>query len=166
MGKSGMTGRHLPSNQTVVWLTPPNILQALGEFDLDPCACSEPRPWPTAKMHCTAEDDGLSFPWFGRVWLNPPYGNPSIVGPWMRRMAKHGQGTALIFARTETALFHETVWGAASAIMFLRGRLFFCRSDGILANNNAGAPSCLIAYGADDAARLAASSLDGKFVRL
>lgn len=36
---------------TQVWLTPLPLLRALGPFDLDPCACAEPRPWPTAALH-------------------------------------------------------------------------------------------------------------------
>lgn len=149
-----------------VWLTPPAILAALGPFDLDPCACSLPRPWSTAVVHLTREENGLAFPWFGRVWLNPPYGGPSIVGPWMQRMAQHNHGTALTFARTETDLFHETVWQAATAILFLRGRLHFHRADGLRATANAGAPSCLIAYGQDDAAALRTSGIAGHLVTL
>ena len=41
--------------------------------------------------------------------MNPPYGPPPVIGPWMRRMAAHGHGTALIFARTETAIFSTCV---------------------------------------------------------
>ena len=50
------------------WLTPPEILKALGSFDLDPCAPIA-RPWETAAAHYTAEDDGLRKPWAGRVLL-------------------------------------------------------------------------------------------------
>lgn len=53
------------------WLTPPEILRALGEFDLDPCA-PVVRPWETAARHYTVQDDGLALPWEGRVWCNPP----------------------------------------------------------------------------------------------
>ena len=155
-----------PVNVNDEWLTPPEILAALGEFDLDPSACREPRPWPTAKQHYTIFDNGLRKPWRGRVWLNPPYGGPSIVGPWMRRMADHGHGTALIFARTETALFFETVWRSASACLFLEGRLFFCYADGRKARNNSGAPSVLIAYGQHDADILERCGLPGAFVKL
>lgn len=31
------------------WLTPPHVLKALGEFDLDPCAPIT-RPWEIAKL--------------------------------------------------------------------------------------------------------------------
>ena len=55
------------------WLTPPEIVKSLGEFDLDPCSPIE-RPWDTAKNHFTINDNGLIQNWFGRVWCNPPYG--------------------------------------------------------------------------------------------
>lgn len=51
------------------WLTPPEILVALGEFDLDPCA-PVVRPWPTAKHHFTVEDDGLNQSWYSLAELN------------------------------------------------------------------------------------------------
>jgi hypothetical protein len=167
---TGMGGHHLPVFEKDEWLTPPSIIDALGgpaSFDLDPCAPIE-RPWPMARNHWTKLDNGLLMHWEGRLWFNPPYGGPSIVGPWMRRMASHGRGTALIFARTETELFHETVWNAATAVFFFRGRLFFHHADGRRADNNAGAPSCLVAYGLEDAAKLESSApgLRGKFLWL
>ena len=157
-------GHQSARSETCVWLTPPEIIGALGPFDLDPCACSEPRPWPTAKHHYTAEDNGLAQPWSGRAWLNPPYGPPPIIGPWMRRMAAHGHGTALIFARTETAVFFETVWQAATAVLFIEGRLHFHYPDGRRAKANSGAPSVLVAYGEEDARRLKQSGIAGHFV--
>jgi hypothetical protein len=164
--KTGMAAHHLPTFETEVWLTPPPILEALGPFDLDPCACSEPRPWPTASVHYTRRDNGLHKPWHGRVFLNPPYGAPPIVMPWLARMADHHHGTALIFARTETDAFHEHIWASASAILFLRGRLFFHRPDGTRADHNAGAPSCLVAYGSADVHTLSRCGLAGHLVRL
>lgn len=145
------------------WLTPPRILAALGPFDLDPCAAPDPRPWPTAARHIARPGNGLLAAWEGRVWLNPPYSRD--VGSWMRRMASHGCGTALVFARTETSWFTESVWRAASAALFLHGRIHFCLPSGKPAAHNAGAPSVLAAYGEEDAERLRSSGLDGTFVR-
>lgn len=125
------------------WLTPKDILLPLGEFDLDPCA-SLPRPWDTAKNHYTIFDGGLLKPWFGRIWLNPPY---SDVPTWLSRLAAHGNGIALIFARTETEHFFDFGWDVADAMLFLKGRIYFCRPDGRPATANSGAPSVLIAYG-------------------
>ena len=145
------------------WLTPPEILDALGPFDLDPCAAPEPRPWPTAARHICLPDDGLAAPWSGRVWLNPPYSREAFA--WLRRMAAHGHGTTLTFARTETGWFVETIWQAATAVLFLHGRLYFHRADGIRAAANAGAPSVLAAYGEQDAKRLKDSGLPGTYVQ-
>ncbi len=162
----GIGGHQSPVADTVVWLTPPAILGALGPFDLDPCACAEPRPWPTAGVHYTEADDGLARPWFGRCWVNPPYGRPEVVGPWLARLAAHGRGTALIFARTETDVFFRHVWRAATACLFLEGRLHFHRADGRRAPSNAGAPSVLVAYGGEDAGRLSRSGIAGHLVPL
>lgn len=150
------------------WLTPPEIIDALGgpeSFDLDPCAPIK-RPWNMAKEHYTIADNGLLKQWQGRVWFNPPYGGPKIVGPWMRRMAEHGQGTTLIFARTETDIFFETVWNKATALLFLHGRLYFHHVDGTRASANAGAPSVLIAYGENDARILRDCDIEGQYIRL
>ena len=143
------------------WLTPPHILDALGPFDLDPCAPAAP-PWATATTRFSLPEDGLSRPWHGRVWLNPPYGRETAG--WMRKMARHAKGTALIFARTEVAFWHQWVWPYATAFLFLRGRLHFHHLDGARASATAGAPSVLIAYGQNDAQRLARSGLSGCFV--
>jgi phage N-6-adenine-methyltransferase len=144
------------------WLTPPSLIDALGPFDLDPCA-PRLRPWDTAARHYTIEDDGLRHEWSGRVWLNPPY---SQAARWLHRLAEHGQGTALIFARTETALWFEHVWPRASALLFIRGRLHFHYASGKRAPANSGAPSVLAAYGPQDAQMLAAVPIVGHFTLL
>lgn len=152
---------------TDIWLTPRWILDALGEFDLDPCSAPDTELWPTAREHITLPDDGLMHIWEGRVWLNPPYGRH--IGIWLERMALHNRGTALIFARTETTLFRQHVWRAATGLLFLDRRIVFHRPDGSLPDKTrgggqAGAPSVLVAYGADDADRLEHCGLRGSFV--
>lgn len=165
---TGMGGHQSSVMLKDEWLTPPEIIDALGgpeSFDIDPCS-PVVRPWPTAKAHFSIVDNGMTKPWHGRVWFNPPYGGPKIVGPWMRRMADHGTGIALTFARTETELFFETVWKRAAALLFLRGRLHFHHVDGRREDANAGAPSVLIAYGQRDAEILRDCKIAGQFVRL
>lgn len=149
---------------TEQWLTPPALIERLGPFDLDPCSLL-PRPWPTARAHYYHPIDGLAAPWRGRVWLNPPYSS-QIIGRWLQRLADHGVGTALIFARTETQPFFRQVWERATALLFLEGRLHFHYPDGSRARANGGAPSVLCAYGRLDADRLAGSELCGQFVPL
>lgn len=170
---AGIGGHHSARSTTDEWLTPPAILIALGgqlSFDLDPCA-PKVRPWPMARHHYTIDDNGLRQRWFGRVWMNPPYGR--AVGAWLGRIAAHGRGTALVFARTETAAFKQHVWPIASGVLFVFGRLDFLRVDGTPMPRkagkgaaNSGAPSVLIAYGADDLDILAHSGIDGHLVPL
>jgi hypothetical protein len=138
------------------WLTPPEILRALGTFDLDPCAPIV-RPWDTAENHYTVQDDGLNKPWSGRIWCNPPFGREAVK--WLRRMAEHGNGIALIPARTETAMFYETVWGLADAVLFIKGRPHFHFLSGERAPFNSGAPICLISYGESNTDSLICSGL-------
>ena len=145
------------------WITPKWIIDRLGPFTLDPCA-SDSQPWPCAMAHFTKAVDGLSQKWFGEVWLNPPYGRETTR--WLAKLAQHGFGTALIFARTETKMFFDHVWPKASALMFLQGRLVFCRPDGTPAEHNSGGPSVLIAYGDVSARRLQANQDMGAFVSL
>lgn len=149
--------------ETDIWLTPQPILSALGPFDLDPCACAEPRPWPTARRHIALPDNGLNTLWIGRVWLNPPYGED--VGDWVKRLAHHGEGTALVFARTETIWWHDWIWPYATALLFLKARVRFYNSQGVRARTGV-APSALIAYGTKDAEILRTCGLNGAYVPL
>jgi hypothetical protein len=143
------------------WLTPPWVLERLGPFDLDPCSPISP-PWDTARQHYSVLDNGLSKQWLGRVWCNPPYG--TVAAKWLGRCADHGNAIALIFARTETAMFFRHVWGRADGLLFLEGRLYFHHVTGSVARANSGAPSVLVAYGADNAECLRSCGIGGAWV--
>ena len=106
-------GSHQTSiGKTQVHITPRWIIEALGPFDLDPAA-ADPRPWDCAAVNYTERDDGLRQPWFGRPFLNPPFYR-YVVPLWIRKLARHGCGTALLHARTETDWF-EPIWESATA---------------------------------------------------
>lgn len=145
------------------WLTPPEILRVLGDFDLDPCA-PEDRPWPTAECHLTQFDDGLSMPWVGRVWLNPPF-NRYQRARWMEKMADHGNGIMLIPAATETEAFDRYVWKLADAVCFIKKRPHFHFVDGSRATLNCGTAIALVAYGEANVLALETASL-GTTLRL
>lgn len=162
MGK-GIGGHHSHDAGKDEWLTPPEVIAALGRFDLDPCSPVN-RPWPTADRHFTIIDNGLKKPWSGRVWCNPPYG--AAAADWLARCADHGDAVALIFARTETRMFFEHVWNKASALLFIEGRLHFHHVDGTRAAANSGAPSVLVAYGDRNVEALRGCGIPGAFVLL
>jgi DNA N-6-adenine-methyltransferase (Dam) len=145
---------HKPNEgATSEWWTPAQVFDAIGLwFDLDPCA----PPWPEAdwlpvENRFSLPEDGLSKPWTGLVWLNPPYGKET--GVWVRRLAEHGHGIALVFARTDVAWWHD-VLPRATAVCFVRGRVTFIAGAGQSAPGNSGGPSALIAFGEDCAASL------------
>jgi hypothetical protein len=144
------------------WLTPPEIIESLGNFDLDPCSPIN-RPWNTAKIHYTIEDNGLAKDWEGRVWCNPPYGKETFK--WLEKLHECGNGIALIFARTETIGFHKQIWEKADAIFFFQGRLRFHYVTGER-GDTANAPSCLVAYGKNNIEHIKYSGLKGKLVIL
>ena len=143
------------------WLTPPRIFQPLQPFDLDPCEPIDP-PWRIARGGYDMRHNGLVMPWKGFVWCNPPYGKETPK--WLAKMADHNNGIALIFARTDTRMFHDYIFNA-DAILFIKGRLSFYSVDGIK-GGTAGAPSCLVAWGQTAVTRLQTCGIHGKLVML
>lgn len=150
---------------TVEWITPPEIIDSLGNaFDLDPCAHPQ-QLYRTAQHMICPPADGLSVDWYGRVWLNPPYGSRVLV-KWLRKLAEHGNGIALVPSRTEVEeWFWPLIWEAAHAVFFFRGRLYFRCPDGSI-KGNAGHGSVLVAYGLMNVSRIRDSGLRGRLVRL
>lgn len=144
---TAMLGPHRKAKGDDTWLTPPWLLDALGNFDLDPC-CPPNMPWRTADIMLTEEDDGLNAEWHGRVWLNPPYGKG--IGDWLDKLARHGRGVALCFARTDTQ-WAQDAFNKCHSVLFIKGRLAFHYGNGVVAESSAGAPSMLLAYSSDEA---------------
>lgn len=114
------------SNENDEWYTPSWIFKALSiEFDLDPCSPGSPPSSVTAKRHLTKVENGLTAAWEGAVWLNPPF---SYKRAWYERLVKHGNGIALMPARTETHDL-QTYMQAAQALLFMKGRIYFERGQ-------------------------------------
>lgn len=142
------------------WLTPPYIFKPLQPFDLDVCQPINP-PWKIASRGFNELDDGLRKDWHGFVWCNPPYGKETIK--WVQRMNTHRNGIALIFARTDTKMFHDFCF-SADAILFIRGRVSFCDVNGIK-QGSSGAPSCLLGWGEEAVKRLENCGIEGKLIK-
>ena len=151
------------TNPSDEWYTPPSIFSKLGHFDLDPCAATEPL-WKIADTNYSAIDDGLSRPWFGRVWLNPPYSRP-LLERFVERMADHGNGIALLFNRCDCKLFQDLIFKKADGILFLKGRVKFYSVNGEQ-NGPAGCGSVLIAFGKHNAEILRQCGMPGRFFYL
>lgn len=184
-----MGGHHSRVPTTVEWLTSPATIEKLGGWqanDRDPCAPIE-QPYPTARETWTIVDDGLKKRWDPKesFWLNPPY-TDGVVELWLSMLADHGNGIAMIFARTDTEAFHRFGWQRAHAMLFQRGRENFHYGEAVThlvwrkgrptpgrtfmpgdrAPKNSGAPTVFIAYGERQAERLADCGIEGRFVPL
>ena len=141
--------------------TPPYIFAGIPlTFDLDP-ASPLSGPVTPARHHYTLEQDGLAQPWFGMVWLNPPY-NRWEIGKWLAKLAEHGSGIALVYARTDTAWFQDH---PPDSLLLLRGRVRFIERKGSSTVSGA-SPYALMAYGEEAVEGLARSALKGCFYRL
>jgi len=128
-----VTAAALLSSASPDWWTPPHILEAArealgGRIDLDPCANDGPPNVPAGR-HFTRADDGLSRPWSGLVFMNPPYGRE--IGRWTEKaIAETGRAEAVIVlvpARTDTRWFRPLF---RFPICFLAGRLRFIDGSG------------------------------------
>ena len=75
------------------YYTPKWIFDTLGlHFDLDVASPPHATNVPCDR-YFTQADDGLSQDWHGRVWMNPPFSNPT---PWVERFIDHGNGVGLV----------------------------------------------------------------------
>lgn len=138
----------LLSSKNMCWCTPQDFFDRLNAefgFVLDPAATDK-----TAKcsLYYTPETDGLSQSWDrgGAVFCNPPYGRE--IGKWVQKAFEEARGgypiVLLIPARTDTAYFHDYIYGKAE-IRFVRGRLRFADDDGNAADP-APFPSMVVIY--------------------
>lgn len=130
------------SSESEEWATPiafyNSVVETYGPFDLDVCATPE-----NAKClrFFTKKDNGLTLPWTGRVWMNPPYGR--TIKLWMRKAYESSKtGTfiiCLVPARTDTAWWPD--YAMKGEIKFIRGRLKFGGHK-----NSAPFPSALVIF--------------------
>lgn len=148
------------------WYTPQWIIEKLGPFDLDPCSPVN-RPFDTATVHVTKEQDGLKMDWGQsedvRVWLNPPYSRP-LVELFVKKMSEHNNDIALLVNRQDNVMWQEVIFPTATSMIFMRHRIHFLRPDG-----KAGQPffgSCLVAWGGYNDAVLKSCGIEGKYVVL
>lgn len=141
-----MTERgYMASSKSTEWTTPKDLFDRLwlefGGFDLDPCGQREHHytAW-MIESHggayydgSTQALDGLTQPWCGKVFMNPPYGN--AVGRWVAKAVSEvacGNAelvVALLKATTDVQWWHEYVEGIVTP-RFIKGRLKFGGTKG------------------------------------
>jgi len=120
------------------WYTPAQYIEAarevMGGIDLDPASSAEAQKTVKASEYFTAERSGLTQPWHGRVFLNPPYAQP-VGGQFVAKLVaevKAGrvqQAILLVNNCTDTGWFHEAA-RACAVICFTSGRISYVNPDG------------------------------------
>ena len=130
--------------ETDDWYTPSYIFSALGErFDLDVAAPKEgPRHVPADAWH---SDLSLILPWWGFVWMNPPFGHQNVKRDWLQKFFFHGNGIALVPDRTSAPWWQEAAQ-LSDVILFVSGKIKFERPDGTI-GESPGTGTCLLATG-------------------
>lgn len=144
------------------WYTPAYIFEALGEhFDLDVAAPpGGPRHVPCMVWY---SEKALDLPWFGFVWMNPPFGHQSTKRRWLRKFFDHGNGIALVPDRTSAPWWQEFS-PLADCVLFVAPKIKFERPDGSV-GEQPGTGTCLLAAGQRGVAALRrATALGASFV--
>lgn len=106
------------------WCTPKALASALGDFHLDPCS-NERSHIKSLRKYCLPQD-GLSLPWEGSVFVNPPYSNPL---PWAERLSEYRQPwVALVKLDPTTKWWAALMFGCSGWAPF-RSRIKFERPN-------------------------------------
>jgi len=118
------------------WYTPKYIIDAarktMGSIDLDPASSEIANRTVQATTFYTKEINGLIQPWFGNVWLNPPY-SKELIGKFamavkVKRM-EYDQALILVNNATETRWF-QSMATFANAICYVEKRIRFLDMTG------------------------------------
>ena len=115
------------------WYTPQKYIEmartVLGYIDIDPASSKIANETVKADNYFTAEENGLSQVWYGKVWMNPPY-SKELIGEFTKKFTDEYEagniieGIVLVNNATETAWFTDMI-RSASAVVFPRGRILY-----------------------------------------
>jgi phage N-6-adenine-methyltransferase len=115
------------SSEADEWETPQDFFDVLNsEFQFTTDVCSLPSS-AKCRRYFSPEDDGLSKPWTGRCWMNPPYGDE--IQKWIRKAAFESAKdrttivACLLPARVDTSWWWD--YCRFAEVRFMRGRLKF-----------------------------------------
>ena len=119
------------------WETPQDDFDKWNKkynFTFDPCCTLDNCKCPDGLFH-DLDQDGLTEPWRGRVFMNPPYSASKLWVPKAYHEARR-PGVKFVIgllpARTDTEVFHKYIWHQPYAVArvgvtldLLKGRLIF-----------------------------------------
>jgi hypothetical protein len=123
----------LTSRGTVNWYTPSEVIElvraVLGRIDLDPASDELPQAWINAKQQFTV--CGLSRPWGGKIFLNPPFDNSAV---WVAKLIAEYESLnvseAILLVNSNLGYkWYENLW-ISYPVCCARERIRFIKADG------------------------------------
>lgn len=129
--------RILHSSESNEWYTPRQYIEAarelMGAIDLDPASSELANETIGAGYIYTIDDDGLTQSWYGRIFLNPPYGRDNGQEIWSGKLIEEyeagrvKEAILLVNAVTDTKWF-QRLWNYT--ICFTDHRISFSKPSG------------------------------------
>jgi hypothetical protein len=111
--------------------TPQWLFDKLGvQFDLDVASSYHPLVIVPTKDRYTIKDNALVKPWYGNVWMNPPF---SKVTPWIDKWLDHRQGICLV-PLSSNGRWVNKLWDSEAACMYLPANMKFQGASGHIVN--------------------------------
>tara|TARA_R110000751_G_scaffold301504_1_gene414139 strand:+ start:1074 stop:1532 length:459 start_codon:yes stop_codon:yes gene_type:complete len=128
-----------------IWETPPDVFEFgcnLFNFTpkIDVCATNQDK-----KCEFFIGENSLDKIWHKNFFMNPPYSN---VKDWIRKayfshIKYNVSGLALLFAKTDTKVWHECILHGQAEVYFIQGRIKFFK-NGVESKNPAPYPSAFV----------------------
>ena len=107
--------------------TPEWVFEKLGlVFDLDVASSHHALVKVPTKNRYTLEDNGLLQPWFGNIWMNPPF---SKVTPWITKFLEHSNGICLV-PLSSNGRWVNTLWESNAVCCYLPANMAFQGASG------------------------------------
>jgi ParB family chromosome partitioning protein len=130
--------RRAPNGQGAEWYTPARYLEpvraVLGSIDCDPASSETAQATVGAGCYYTADNDGLSKPWIGTVFLNPPYDLGRVTQFVDKLIAEYGAGrttAAIVLVNAQTsAEWFSRLLSVAAAVCYPDHRIRFLDAEG------------------------------------
>ena len=107
---------------------------------IDVCATNQDK-----KCEFFIGENSLDKIWHKNFFMNPPYSN---VKDWIRKayfshIKYNVSGLALLFAKTDTKVWHECILHGQAEVYFIQGRIKFFK-NGVESKNPAPYPSAFV----------------------
>lgn len=161
------------------WYTPVRYVDAarevMGGIDLDPASCEAANKTVGATEYYTKEIDGLMQHWYGRVWLNPPFGrvnqglHPTLsfqTAFIQKLMQAHlcgnvEQAVLLLLGNSCYQKWFAPLWNYP--LCFHNGKIIFTRED--MSEDSFGFGTCFVYLGPNETKFIEVFSKFGRIVR-